>query len=372
MTSDGSARRVRRQVLRERAKKAFLVLSSLLAVALLLGALAAAGVVRIPLEGIPLSDDLAWVLGITGAERLRVLGYDGRGITVCLVDTGVDPIHPDLAGARIVAWTDLVNHEPLPYDDGGHGTAMAGLLVGRGRVQGLAPGVDLISVKALRANGTGSSETVGRAIRFCMDPNGDGDLGDGADIVSLSLGAQRTPFTTNAAALAAREATNRGILVVASAGNDGREDDGDVGTPASEPLVLAVGSVNHRLEIAAFSSRGNNSPLADPPRVDPHRKPEFILPGVGIVTTASGASYTAMTGTSVSAALLAGLLAVLLDALPQYRKAGAWGVEAVKTALMATAQPLEGQTVPHDDRYGYGLVQLDEAYLRLREAAGGP
>lgn len=364
---DGDAAAVQKAVLRGRARRSCIAVGSVALAAILLLAFAAAGLVSLPLEGMPLDMDVEWVLEVTGGAKLRAAGYDGSGIIICLVDSGIDMIHPDLARVRLVAWKDLINAEAVAYDDGGHGTAMAGLMVANGRLKGVAPGASLIVVKALRSNGTASSETVAKGIEFCMDPDGDGDISDGADIISLSLGAQRTPFRTDAAAKAARRAAEMGIFVVSSAGNDGREDDGDVGTPASEPLVIAVGSLNDRLEIAAFSSKGNNSMAIKPPRVDPHRKPEFVLPGVGLITTARGSSYSSMTGTSVSAALLSGLLALLLEAHPEYRKAGVQGIVAMKEALMRTSIPLEAQRIPHDDRYGYGLPQVFDAHLLLWE-----
>ncbi len=360
---------MRSQVRRAQAKKALVVVASLLAAATVLAVLTSTGLVRLPFDRPGLSNDYAWIAGLTGSDRLASLGYDGRGVTLCLVDTGIDLLHPDLARTRLVGWNDLVNREPLPYDDSGHGTSMAGLIAGQGSIQGLAPGVSLIVAKALRADGTGSSDTIGRAIRYCMDPDGDGNLQEGADIISLSLGAQKTPFITNAAARAARNATEAGIFVVSSAGNDGLEDDGDVGTPANEALVLAVGAVDRDLVIAPFSSKGNNSPLQTPSRVDPHRKPEFTLPGVGLLTTTDGASYTAITGTSVSAALLSGMMALLLQAHPEVNKVDAAVVLTTKMALMQTAASYPSQVLPHDDYYGYGLTRVYEAHLLL--ARGG-
>ncbi len=353
------------RVRRARAKRVAIVIAALLVTGSLLAAMASLGLISSPLKGLPLDQDYVWVSEITQAERLRASGYQGEGVTICLVDTGIDLIHPDLARVRVVAWRDFIRREATPYDDGGHGTAMAGLIFADGRSKGIAPRASLIVAKALRSNGTGSSDTISDAIRFCIDPNGDGDLRDGADIISLSLGAQRTPFTTNAAAKAAEEATKRGIFVVSSAGNDGREDDGDVGTPANEPCVIAVGSINRHMEVAAFSSKGNNSPELLPSRADPNRKPEFVMPGVGLTTTARGSSYTVITGTSASAALFSGLLALLLEAHPEYRKADSSAVLEMKATLMATSIRLEGQQTPHDDWYGYGLVNAHEAHLLL-------
>lgn len=359
-----AARRVVRRVWRAKARRALVETGAFLAALLVVLSLAQVGILSLVLGGPPLDEDATWIAATTQAGKLREGGYDGSGVKVCLVDSGIDLVHPDLAHVDLLAWHDFIRGEERPYDDDGHGTAMAGLIFAQGRLSGLAPNASLIVAKALRNDGTGSSETVGKAIRFCMDPNADGRIDDGADIISLSLGAQRTPFTTNAAAQAALEAVEQGVFVVSSAGNDGREDDGDVGTPADEPLVIAVGSLNHQQEIAAFSSQGNNSPLLEE-RVDPDRKPEFVLPGVGLTTTARGASYTSITGTSASAALLSGLLALLLEAHPAYRRADALAIRAVKTALMQTAQPLEAQLLPHDDWYGYGLIQVYEAHLLL-------
>ncbi len=358
------AREVVSQVRRATLRQTLFIVAALGVAASLIISLAAAGLMSLPLGGVPLEGD-PWVLEVTQADMLRSLGYDGSGVTICLVDTGIDLVHPDLASISLSAWRDFVDDEPYPYDDGGHGTAMAGLIAARGRLTGIAPGASLIVVKALGSNGTGSSDTIGKAIRFCMDPDRDGDISDGSDIISLSLGAQTTPLKTNAAALAADDAIRAGIFVVSSAGNDGREDDGDVGTPADEPLVIAVGTLNGRLEVAAFSSKGDNGYPFNPSRVDPNMKPEFVMPGVSLLTTARTSSYTAMTGTSVSAALFSGLLALILDANPSFRKGSEDTVLQVKSVLMDTARPLAAQETPHDDWYGYGLVQAYEAHLRL-------
>ncbi len=94
-------------------------------------------------------------------------------------------------------------------------------------------------------------------------------------------------------------------------------------------------------------------------------KPEFVLPGVSLLTTARTSSYTAMTGTSVSAALFSGVLALILEASPGYKRGSEATVRQVKVALMETSVPLEGQETPHDNWYGYGLTQAYYAHLRL-------
>jgi len=127
-----------------------------------------------------------WAFTMTGARQLNALGLTGNGISVCIVDTGIDMLHPDFSHLHLVAWKDLVNSRPDPYDDRGHGTAMTGLIVADGSIRGVAPQASVIVVKALNQIGLGSPQNVADGIRFCVDPFGNGK--GGADIISLSLG----------------------------------------------------------------------------------------------------------------------------------------------------------------------------------------
>ena len=92
------------------------------------------------------------------------------------------------------------------------------------------------------------------------------------------------------------------------------------------------------------------------PRQDPHRKPEVAAPGVQIATTLNGASYALVSGTSPAAALVAGIVALLLQEHPEYRR-DATRLPAFKTALMHGACGCSGASVPHDEHYGYGIVR---------------
>ena len=140
-----------------------------------------------------------WAFSATQVEVLQRRGLDGRGVTICLADTGIDAGHPALRGAPVLAWRDFVDGRVRPYDDDGHGTGMAGLLVGRGPLRGVAPAASLIVAKVLDSRGRGTSASLAAAIGFCVDPNGDGDASDGAAIVSLSLAAaQDLPAGTDA------------------------------------------------------------------------------------------------------------------------------------------------------------------------------
>ncbi len=292
-----------------------------------------------------------WAFAMTGARDLNSMGLTGKGVTVCIVDSGIDMLHPDFAHLRLVGWKDFVNLRPDPYDDEGHGTAMAGLIAANGSLRGIAPDAALLVAKAINNTGFGSSRVVADGIRFCVDPFGDGTRG--ADIISVSLGSSAPLFVGTEVSVAAQWALDRGVIVVAAAGNDGGPfDDGDVEIPANVPLALAVGAVDASGRVASFSSAsfvGN--------RTDPNLKPEVTAPGVQIISTAPGAHYVTLTGTSPSTAVAAGIVALLLQAHPELRPAGSTAnVLALKWALARSAVAAPGQVIPHDPWYGYGVI----------------
>ena len=307
-----------------------------------------------------------WAYDITQVDEMNALGYLGDGIVIGIVDSGIDTGHSDIPTDSVLYWKDMVNGKAEPYDDEGHGTAMAGIIIADGELKGIAREVKLIVVKAIDASGVGTNEDVAAGIEFCMDPNGDGDLSDGADIISLSLGGgrERRVFGSEVS-IAARKAIDNGIFVVASAGNDGMDDDGDVETPATEGLVIAVGAIDSEGVIANFSSIGDNdgrTPLIRDDRLDPNKKPEIVAPGVGITTTYLDGMYVDVDGTSPAAAFVSGGLALLLEAHPEYMiDSGPEKVLELKTILMGTSEKLATQDTPHDDHYGYGLIKLWDA-----------
>ena len=306
-----------------------------------------------------------WAFNLTEATTLQDEGLDGTGVRVCIVDTGIDVTHPDLRHVNVIGWRDFVNERSQPYDDEGHGTAMAGIILARGRLRGVAPAADLIAVKAIGASGSGGDQGIANAVDFCTDPDENGDPADGAHVISLSLGGESRPIVGTRTEDAVNRALDLGILVIAAAGNDGQADDGDVESPASVPRVIAVGAIDSRGLIASFSSMGANFTGIPPlPRQDPHRKPEVAAPGVQIATTLNGASYALVSGTSPAAALVSGIVALLLQRHPQYKQ-NPTGIGPFKDALMAGALRVDGQDVPHDAHYGYGIPQAAAMSLLL-------
>ncbi len=308
-----------------------------------------------------------WACDVTQVDEMNALGYTGEGIVIGIVDSGIDTSHPDIHADSVLLWKDFVNDRDEPYDDDGHGTAMAGIIIADGSLQGVANDAKLIVVKAIDSDGLGDPADVVAGIEFCMDPNGDGDLSDGADIISLSLGGAESKrfWVTDEVSLAAREATEKGIFVVASAGNDGLNDDGDVESPATEELVIAVGAIDSELVIADFSSIGDNDGrprTTSDDREDPNMKPEIVAPGVRIATTYLDQGYVDVDGTSPAAAFVSGSLALLLEAHPKYMiDTGPERVIELKNILMETSEKLDGQDTPHDDHYGYGLIKVRSA-----------
>lgn len=302
-----------------------------------------------------------WAFTETQVAALQGRGLDGRGVTICLADTGVDPGHPALRDVPVLAWKDFVDGRGRPYDDDGHGTGMAGLLVGRGPLRGVAPGASLIVMKVLDAQGRGTGGSLAAAIGLCVDPNGDGDTSDGAAIISLSLAAGQDLTVGTEVEDAVSRALLRGVFVVASAGNDGAADDGDVQRPASIPGVIAVGAVDAFGGIARFSSMG-----AEAGRADPDRKPEVVAPGVDLLSASRAGTYRLVSGTSASAAIVSGILALILQEHPAFAKMGtSVGIETLKAALMNTARKTPAQGVPHDRHYGYGVVQAADLAAML-------
>ena len=305
---------------------------------------------------------------IVGMNNDSVSGLDGSGVVICVVDSGIDLSHPDLRGVKLSGWKDFVNGNNETYDDEGHGTSMAGIIVSNGGLSGVAPGVELLVAKAIDEEGQGSDETVAESVDWCVE--------NGADIVSLSLGGAQGFgsgfFTTDELEQAVEDAIDSGVFVVASAGNDGGEnDDGDVGSPGSVEDVICVGGITRFGELWEGSSKGDNdgrllslNPIL--PRNDPDKKPEIVAPGHEVpVISATGTGNSDWwgwsSGTSASTAWVSGSIALLLEAhtdLQRENSQGRQAIDNVKSSLMEVSQMRSGQN-SHDDHYGYGHLRID-------------
>ena len=317
----------------------------------------------------PSSALLSWqmdYMDIIGINNDSVAELDGRGVVVCVVDSGVDLDHPDLRGVELRGWRDSINGIDEPYDDEGHGTAMTGIIVSDGGLDGVAKGVDLLVAKAINDEGQGTDGTVSDSVDWCVQ--------QGADIISLSLGGSQSFgsdfFTTDELERSVDDALDSGVFVVSSAGNDGEDDDGDVGSPGSVEGVICVGGITRSGTIWSGSSEGDNDGRLWPnpilPRSDPHKKPEIVAPGHEVpVLMASGVGNSEWwgwsSGTSAATAWVSGSLALLLQENPDLQRensSGRQAIEGVKDALTQSSQKKDGQE-SHDDHYGYGLLRID-------------
>ncbi|MFF1760926.1 S8 family serine peptidase [Streptomyces sp. NPDC058266] len=185
-------------------------------------------------------------------------GADGKGVTVAVLDSGVDYSHPDLGGAlgkghKVVGGYDFVNGDADPMDDNGHGTHVAGIIAGKaaekGGVTGVAPGADLLAYKVMDAAGEGYTSDIVAGIEAAIDPANP----HRADVINMSIGSYGDGH--DPLGMAATAATKTGVVVVASAGNEG-PDSGTVGSPAAADGVIAVGASISGLRIPGAAYKG--------------------------------------------------------------------------------------------------------------------
>ena len=256
-----------------------------------------------------------------GADYSLNTKYTGKGVTVAIIDTGIAP-HADLIypAKRIVGFKDFVNNRSNYYDDNGHGTHCAGILAGsgyssKGRFKGIAPEANILSIKVLDENGNGNTSDILSTVQWIIESKEVYKT----KIINFSLGAiaqykeRRDPLVK-----AANRAIEEDLIVVAAVGNSGPMHN-TILSPATSRYVISVGSVNDRgtsypknETIAEFSSRG--------PTLDRVRKPDLIAPGVDIISLSSKNlnGYTTLSGTSMSAPMISGVCALLLNENPDY------------------------------------------------------
>jgi subtilisin len=238
----------------------------------------------------------------------------GSGVTVGVIDSGVDTAHPDLVVDG--GLNTVVGEAPADFGDNGghHGTHVAGIIAARGTaptgIRGVAPGVRLRSYRVFGKNAEGASNfAIAKAI--------DAAVSDGCDIVNLSLGGGDADDATRSAIADARAA---GVLAIAAAGNDDR---GPVSFPASDPRAVAVSALGRKGtfpagtepegDVAAPFGSAADDFVAAFSNVGPEI--DLIGPGVGVISTVPG-GHAIMSGTSMACPAVAGIAARLLAAHP--------------------------------------------------------
>ncbi|MFL6074797.1 MAG: S8 family serine peptidase [Mycobacteriales bacterium] len=285
-----------------------------------------------------------------GAPQAWAAGLDGKGVSVAILDTGIDDTHPDLAG-KVAGSRSFVPGVATVRDGNGHGTHVASTVVGSGaasggKYRGVAPGADLMIGKVLDDTGNGDESWIIAGMQWAAT--------SGARVVSMSLGSAEPSDGTDPMSQAVDDLTAAtGTLFVIAAGNSGPTAR-TVASPGAADAALTVAAVDKSDHLASFSSRG--------PRITDYAlKPDIAAPGVNITAArAAGTAlgpvvdtyYTTISGTSMATPHVAGAAAILAEEHPD------WRADQLRAALAGTAKD-DGYTAYQQ---GAGRVDVAAAY----------
>ena len=298
------------------------------------------------------------------APAMWAQGFEGQGVVVAILDTGVSASHTDLADSwrgGENSWFDPYNEHPdTPIDLIGHGTAVAGVLVGgeaSGVQLGVAPRAQWIAARLYNDRGTATVLGIHRAFQWVLDPDDDPQTADAPQVInnSWAFSAPLCDLEFQPDLQALRAAA---ILPVFSAGNYGPAP-GSSTSPANNPEAFAVGAINEDDEIWTGSSRGPSA-CGESEKV----YPELVAPGVEVPTTWLANSYISETGTSLAAPHVSGALALLLSAYP--------GLDANTQAAALLAGALDLGTPGADNTFGAGRLDVLAAFEWLQSLPPTP
>ncbi|WP_121716250.1 type VII secretion-associated serine protease mycosin [Streptomyces sp. E5N91] len=288
--------------------------------------------------------DLQWHLDAMHAEEMWKVST-GRGITVAVIDTGVDDSLPDLKGQVLKGkdYSDQPGDERTDHE--GHGTGMAALIAGTGKhgsesgAYGLAPGVEILPIRMPEkiegldfTSGHNAARDFSKAIRFAADSD--------AKVINISMGQAEsgTKGGVNTPELdaAVKYAVDKGKLIFAAAGNEGAGANRPR-FPASTPGVVAVGSINEKVKRSSFSEWG--------PEID------VTAPGEDLVHACIGGTGVCRTSGTSDATAIASASAALV-----WSKHPTWTNNQVLRVLINTMKGNEEEWT-HNESFGYGIVR---------------
>jgi serine protease AprX len=292
-------------------------------------------------------------------------GVSGDAVTVAVIDSGINP-GADFSG-RLVGFRNF-SEENFPQDRYGHGTWVAGIIAGsdrQGRYVGIAPEADLLSVKVAGSDGSARMSDVIEALQWVVENKDRYDV----RVINISLNsAIADSYRRDPLSAAVEQAWFQDIVVVVSAGNLAANPFAADHAPANDPYVITAGATDDRGTadraddvLANWSSRGVT--------VDGYAKPEVVAPGVGIVSNTGGWTYLArerpqsivdraymgLSGTSASAAIVSGTVALMLEEDPSLTP------DEVKSRVMATGAPVAGSSAPGVDAFEATFTSVDGA-----------
>jgi type VII secretion-associated serine protease mycosin len=308
-----------------------------------------------------ISDKQQWVLSMLDAEAAWSVTR-GAGVTVAVIDSGVNPAVSDLSGS-VITGPDYtgVTTSPANGDWGVHGTWMASLIAGHGHddgldgVTGIAPRARILSIRVIPDRGDphyGKYEREPEAV--IQQSLADGiryAVTHGAKVISMSIGYSSQSRTVR---VELQQAYDRGVVVIASAGNSGgpsgsaRSGDAPESFPADYPGVISVGAVSLSGKVAGFSSANLSVQVA--------------APGVSVPAQGRDGEYWLVSGTSPACALVAGVAALIKSKYPRLAP------DLVASALTSTAtdRPAGG----YSSQVGFGIVDAAAALTRAGRLAG--
>ena len=315
-------------------------------------------------------------IGIHHVDTVWDFGYTGEGISIAIIDRGIDPLHvglndfdddPTTNDPKVVAFYDALDGsgddgsgETEPYDDQGHGSHCAGISAGTGAIgegptsdgstpyRGVAPDAWLVGVKVLDGGGSGSFAEVMKGMEWTIDNK----IKYNIRAASMSLGGvwlvELTQEQEERITHLANEMVAAGISLMIAAGNSAGY--GTIGTPGAAKDVITVGSTEDSKELAVYSSKG--------PTHEGQIKPNVAAIGSAVMSVEanSGNGYAAYSGTSMATPVVAGMAALLLQANPDLQPL------MIRTILESTSEYrwLSHPVRPNND-YGWGFVLMDAA-----------
>ncbi len=315
-------------------------------------------------DAAPAAGDATWGVEAVGATDTP---FDGAGITVAVLDTGIDPSHPAFAGVDIVQKNFTTEGD---NDSHGHGTHVAGTIFGQdvdGLRVGVAPGVERALIGKVLGAGGGSSASIARAIQWAVN--------EGAHVVSMSLGidfpgfvkllieregldvepatsialeqyrANVNLFTALADTVQAHGAFGQGTLIVAASGNESRRPEFEIAAspPAAGTGVLAVGALGESADGLSVARFSNN-------------EVDVAAPGVDVISAKPGGGLVSMSGTSMATPHVAGVAALWAQKLRDTTGRVESGTLLAQVVASGTTAPLAAGTEEED--IGTGIVRV--------------
>jgi serine protease AprX len=309
-----------------------------------------------------------------GADIVQNYGVTGAGIGIAVIDSGIATWHDDLTNntskvypygnQRVSKFVDFVNGRALPYDDNGHGTHVAGIIAGngydsKGEKAGIAPGASIVALKVLNSAGQGTISNIIGALNWVAANYKTYNI----RVVNMSVGAGvYESYWTDPLTLAAKNVTDKGITVVAAAGNFGKNAVGQlqwgaITAPGNAPWVLTVGATSTMGTVSRSDDTMANYSSSGPTYIDYAAKPDLVAPGTGTISlSATGSTlysadsgflvggllslfskpYLSLSGTSMAAPVVSGTVALMLQVNPSLTP------NLIKGILQYTSQAYPG------------------------------